>query len=392
MHFQSIDIFCHIVDNFGDIGFVYRFAREFKIAVPRCALRVFVDDLETFRQINPAINPALTFQQYGGVEYVTTMALTAELIERLDVADVLVEAFACRIPEAVLKAAESRPRVIINLEHLSAEAWVEGYHLKESLLPVETLKKYFFMPGFTKETGGLLLDPRIARIKPRLAEHRRACLNGILRTSGCAIRGADTPLIGTVFTYLRGFDTLLADLNELPQETVLLVFGHKSAEGMSKSLARAGGRQIGDRQYRCGNATVVFMPFIPQPRYDALLCLADFNMVRGEDSLVRAILAGKPFIWNAYLQDNKYHTVKIEAFLERFKNYFSDEEAFSRYRDLLLLFNDAASESPVQVTQEHYRDFFLSLSKLEHATREMSYFTTQNCNLVQKFAEFLTSL
>ncbi len=53
MNFGSIDIFCHIIDNFGDIGVVYRFAREFLIKNPFTVIRVFLDDLDTFSKINP---------------------------------------------------------------------------------------------------------------------------------------------------------------------------------------------------------------------------------------------------------------------------------------------------------------------------------------------------
>ncbi|MCU0608247.1 MAG: elongation factor P maturation arginine rhamnosyltransferase EarP [Chitinispirillaceae bacterium] len=392
MQFQSVDIFCHVVDNFGDIGFVYRFAREFKACTSGCALRVFVDDLQTFRTIKPEIDPSLLIQSHDGIEYIATGALTTDLVCELDVADVLIEAFACRIPESVFTAAQSRKRVIINLEHLSAEDWVEGYHCKESLLPVKSLRKYFFMPGFTKDTGGLLLDRRIERCKPKLARCRRACLTGLLRAAGHTDLKLDDVLIGTVFTYLRGFDRLLSDLNGCPRGTILLAFGHKSVDGMVSSIKRAAGRQISEQRYQCGNVTILVMPFIPQPRYDTLLCLVDFNIVRGEDSLVRALLAGKPFIWNAYLQDNNYQKVKVEAFLDRFRDYFSDRVVFDRYRELLLQFNDSPSESPLQVTGERYQDFFQSLEKIEQATKEMSYFTNQNCDLIQKLKAFLDNL
>lgn len=135
------------------------------------------------------------------------------------------------------------------------------------------------------------------------------------------------------------------------------------------------------------------MPFITQPRYDALLCCAGFNIVRGEDSLVRAILAGRPFIWNAYLQRDKYHKVKVEAFSSRMEEYFrGDAEAFSHYRNLLLSFNDAETESSDQVTGERYCHFFRNLTKIEHATKGMSYFLARNCDLVRKFSEFISSL
>jgi uncharacterized repeat protein (TIGR03837 family) len=392
MHPRSIDIFCHVVDNFGDIGFVYRFAREFKAGYPHVSVRVFVDDLPVFAHINPRINPACEVQLLDGIEYRSTGAAASRNDPSLEMADVLIEAFACRIPEPFMKAAESRPRIIINLEHLSAEPWVEGYHRKESLLPVKNLRKYFFMPGFTKDTGGILLDPRIERIRHKLALHRLPCLNGLLRKSGVRLGDGAVPLIGTVFTYERAFDTFFDELADLSRETLLLVFGHKSQSGMTATFDRLHAARIGDRHYLLGKTATLFLPFIPQQCYDALLCLADFNFVRGEDSLVRAILAEKPFIWNAYLQEDTYQKVKVEAFLNRFREFFADKALFTCYNDLLLEFNNAAADHTVQKTGERYRDFFLNLPKIEHATSEMSYFTSRHCNLLRNFMEFLDTL
>ena len=134
------------------------------------------------------------------------------------------------------------------------------------------------------------------------------------------------------------------------------------------------------------------MPFLPQTLYDQLLCITDFNFVRGEDSFVRAILSGKPFIWNAYLQENIYHRVKVEAFLEVFRNYFDDAAVFKHYRELLLEFNQASAEESIQTTHERYGHFFTDLNKINHATREMSYFIKLNCDLVKKFTDLLTRI
>jgi uncharacterized repeat protein (TIGR03837 family) len=284
MHYRSLDIFCHVVDNFGDIGFVFRFAREFHAANPICRVRVFVDDMKALQAIKPAIDPSLWIQSHDEIEYISYAALTVDFVQQLDPADVLVEAFACHIPELVMKAAESRPRVIINLEHLSAEPWVEGYHLRPSLLPSENLKKYFFMPGFTVATGGVIIDHRIERVKPLLAKYRGLCLKGLLAQAGHIVDGLEGSLVGTVFTYERGFDTMIADLKGLRQEVVLLAFGDKTRRGMIHTLERAGAGQIRENHYKCGNVQILFMPFISQQRYDSLLCCADFNDVRGEDS------------------------------------------------------------------------------------------------------------
>jgi len=64
------------------------------------------------------------------------------------------------------------------------------------------------------------------------------------------------------------------------------------------------------------NLNLISMPFIPQDDYDWLLAHCDFNIVRGEDSFIRAQLAGKPFIWNIYPQDDGAHHTKLKAFLD----------------------------------------------------------------------------
>ena len=63
---------------------------------------------------------------------------------------------------------------------------------------------------------------------------------------------------------------------------------------------------------------LIQLPFIPQEDYDYLLSVCDINLVRGEDSFVRAQWASKPFIWDIYPQSDLAHEVKLNAFLERY--------------------------------------------------------------------------
>ena len=61
---------------------------------------------------------------------------------------------------------------------------------------------------------------------------------------------------------------------------------------------------------------VRFLPWMSQPDFDHLLWSCDLNFVRGEDSLVRALWAGRPFVWQLYPQDDGAHAIKLEAFLQ----------------------------------------------------------------------------
>ena len=60
------------------------------------------------------------------------------------------------------------------------------------------------------------------------------------------------------------------------------------------------------------------LPFTDQDAYDRLLWACDLNVIRGEDSFVRAQWARKPLVWQAYRQEEGSHWPKIEAFLERY--------------------------------------------------------------------------
>jgi uncharacterized repeat protein (TIGR03837 family) len=248
------------------------------------------------------------------------------------------------------------------------------------------------MPGLRETTGGVLIDSQVERARPGLLKNRLDYLNGVLKNFRIRSENLEGSLFGTVFSYVRGFDTLLKELQSVGKDVYLFALGNKSHIALSEAMNRAGGTLERDGHYLKKQVHVLLMPFLPQDQFDSLLCVADFNFVRGEDSLVRAILAGKPFVWSAYLQREKYHRVKIGAFLDVFKSYFDDDIVFNHYRDLMVRFNDTERESPVQETMEHYQEFFKNFLKIERATREMSYFMTRKCNLIEKFSNFLSEI
>jgi uncharacterized repeat protein (TIGR03837 family) len=70
---------------------------------------------------------------------------------------------------------------------------------------------------------------------------------------------------------------------------------------------------------------LISIPFVSQDEYDWVLSQCDFNIVRGEDSFVRAQLAGKPFIWHIYPQADRAHETKLAAFLDLYLEDGSQE-------------------------------------------------------------------
>ena len=64
-----------------------------------------------------------------------------------------------------------------------------------------------------------------------------------------------------------------------------------------------------------GSLTILILPMTDQEGYDRLLWSCDFNLVRGEDSFLRAQWAGRPFLWHIYPQADDAHLEKLTAFL-----------------------------------------------------------------------------
>ena len=287
------DIFCRVIDNYGDIGICWRLARQLAIEHGR-VVRLWVDDLASLQPLCPEVDPVLPCQTCHGVEILAWRDNVA--VDR--VSEVIIEAFACELPATYLQkmaAADPKP-CWINLEYLTAETWAEGCHGMASPHPSLPLTKYFFFPGFSAASGGLLREADLISRRNRFL--------------------AEKPPTKALEISLFCYDTapvggLLEALAMSPCPVICHVAPGKPLAAVSAHLGTGGPWQI-------GKALVQPIRFLPMDDYDRLLWQCDINFVRGEDSFVRAQWAGKPFVWQIYEQDERAHLVKLEAFLGRY--------------------------------------------------------------------------
>lgn len=305
------DIFCSVIDNFGDIGVTWRLARQL-VAEHDQAVRLWVDDLETFCRLCPQASPLEARQVHEGVTVQRWLQHASHPHQPVDAADVVIEAFACQLPEDYIDAMarRSRPSLWLNLEYLSAEDWVEGCHGLPSLQP-RGLQKFFFFPGFTPQTGGLLREANLIEERRRFQQDpaaRQLFLNRL------GIRPHKNSRLVSLFAYEN--KSLSSWLNTLAADnkaTHLLVPPGRIIANLQEWL---GVKQLSEGdQYQRGALNVQLLPFLSQQDYDRLLWSCDFNAVRGEDSFVRAQWAGKPFLWHIYPQQDNAHMEKLDAFL-----------------------------------------------------------------------------
>ena len=158
---MRFDVFCQVIDNFGDVGVCWRLAAD--LAARGHAVRLWVDDASALAWMAPHGAPGVEVRPWP-------QAAPAD-----GPGDVVIEAFGCEIAPGFIAACAGtesaggrnglKTPVWINLEYLSAEGYVERCHRLPSPVmggPGAGLTRWFFYPGFTARTGGLLREPGLA--------------------------------------------------------------------------------------------------------------------------------------------------------------------------------------------------------------------------------------
>lgn len=283
------DLFCRVIDFHGDLGVCWRLAADLAARGER--VRLWLDDATALAWMAPRGAPGVAVVRWDAATPIP------------EPGDVVVEAFGCDPPPAfVQRMRRDRPPVWIDLEYLSAEPYVERSHglpSPQQVGPAAGLVKWFFYPGFTPATGGLLREPGLLELRAAFDAAAWRARHGIDRRPGerCV----------SLFCYPAApVGRLVEALGDAP--TLLL-----AAPGAAADALRAA---LGDTLSR-GALRARLLPWLEQPEYDRLLWSCDLNFVRGEDSFVRAQWAGAPFVWQIYAQADGAHVAKLDAFLAR---------------------------------------------------------------------------
>jgi uncharacterized repeat protein (TIGR03837 family) len=299
------DIFCQVIDNFGDIGVCWRLACN--LAQRGQQVRLWLDD-----------DSALAWMAPEGASGVEVRRWTQPLdLSGIVPGDVLVEAFGCEIaPEFIATyarhiSARGQKCLWINLEYLSAESYAIRCHGLPSPVmsePGRGLIKHFFYPGFIDGTGGLLREADL------LVRQNNFIRSDWLKQQNIEWNGQR--LISLFCYEPSGLDTLLKMLANDTQPTCLLVTHGRGSAAVKACVTRQNSHHpLWNKREAL---SICYLPQLTQTDFDHLLWACDVNFVRGEDSLVRALWAGKPLIWQIYPQVDGAHIPKLDAFLDWF--------------------------------------------------------------------------
>ena len=317
---KTIDIFCKVIDNYGDAGVTYRLARI--LSTCGYTVTLFIDNFSVLKKLNPNINDSylcnneiqyypLTPEQYVSENLKIRFWISDNAAANKEAfyrefcykpSGTVIEAFQCQLPAAVTEKFTANT-VWINLDYLSAEAWIESCHELPSI-QTDNVKKFFFFPGFTSKTGGLNFEESIYT---KSKDEAISNVIKILRIN----QDLNKFFKVLIFTYEnKSLIHLINAIINIKGKTMLFL-----PEGRSTEFLKNNSKFI-KLLAKNPNITTVYFKMLPQEQFNDVLKAMDLNIIRGEDSFAQANMTGVPFIWHIYRQDEDAHLIKLKAFTD----------------------------------------------------------------------------
>ncbi|MEY3884623.1 MAG: hypothetical protein RIS87_398 [Pseudomonadota bacterium] len=377
------DIFCKIVDNYGDIGVCWRLSQQLAHE-HNLTIRLLINDMASAKKIIPSLDISKQSQLINGVEVCAWPSL--KNTDTTDVADVVLETFSCTLPEFYLQKMVQQDSIWINLEYLSAEKWVSDFHAKPSPHVTLAITKHYFFPGFKDDTGGLIRERKLITEHNIFTNSQEKQFQFWQKIGICSANDltVDTVKI-SLFCYAE------ANISGLIESLVATNKCIKLFIPLNSSIATSLENLVDIQQHNLneihrGNLTIHLLPFLSQADYDCLLWACDLNFVRGEDSWIRAIWAEKPFIWQPYIQTDETHILKLKAFLDLYLNAVTSEVS------ALINESQLAWSSANTTTKMPIKHLIEQLPAVQNYAKRASMALTQQPDLATKLVIFSENL
>ena len=366
---MPITVLCKVVDNFGDIGVVWRLCCQLSNQIKKenftSKINLIVDDLASFNKICNSVDSNKSFQIVENINIFNwnDEKLCYDEFSKNDGENlsVLLEVFQCGRPswmeKILFEEKLNRTVQIIMIDYLTAEKYAEDFHCLQSLTRSSKVQKVNFMPGFTNKTGGLIID----------SEWEHFCDYKNNKTLLC-------------FTYDRNWDALANACKKSNYIERVLIAPGKGFESLKKSFY--------SNFIKDSNLKIEELSFMNQNEWDKMLKNCGVLFIRGEESMSRACLSGIPFVWHAYPQSDEYQLIKVRALLERMSIHFKCED-FKIIEKVWILINSAESEVEQEVFEKAILDFFDNAEKLVYGFREFALDLRKNGDLCSNLMTFI---
>ncbi|MDK4680917.1 elongation factor P maturation arginine rhamnosyltransferase EarP [Kingella negevensis] len=360
-------LFCTVIDNYGDIGVSWRLAQELHNRL-NWEVHLFLDDIAALQTILPDTPKTLpTTHRHIHIRD-WCEALFAN-ISQAPIPHIIIEAFACALPQSVHQIIQQHKPIWLNWEYLSAEDWAIRSHAMPSLQS-NSSQKYFWQMGFVPQSGGLLREQNYPHTQPE---------------------------------------------NIMQPETQIFAFGYQSpiwaewakvwANQATPITLRTAGEQIisslkqqniipKDSQateHQIGSLKIIKQSFVPQDQFDSLLQQNHINIIRGEDSFIRAQYAAQPFIWHIYPQEENAHLDKLDAY---WQTYWQHVPPANFQAALTALSNELNNGETLSETQrsQHWATLFAQINQWRSSTQTWQRYLFEQSDTVTRLQEWLDKI
>lgn len=321
-------LFCTVIDNFGDIGVSWRLANELRHRLD-AQVYLWLDDFQALKTLVPEANSAPS--EYQGIHLRSWQEGINADLSNAPAPHVVIETFACKLPENVIERIQKHRPHWLNWEYLSAEDWAVHTHQMPSLQS-NGLAKYFWQMGFSSQTGGLLRESNL--VTQQLAFNREKQIAWRQQFNLPSFQ--ENRLEWLLFGYQSDvWQKWLQTLQNMNVSITLWLAGGQIVQSLKKTgFLPQTFDEKNHSSYFSGSLQLISLPFLKQTEFDRLLSTVDYLVIRGEDSFVRAQFSGKPFLWHIYPQDEMAHLDKLDAFWQQFwqtNNEIADETKKAHY-------------------------------------------------------------
>ena len=350
---------CKVIDFFGGIGVAWRIAKQLKVDF-NIEVHLLVDDLVTTKRLIPSIDLSLQKQTINGIN-ICHYDFSEDSTSLPPPPDFVFNLFNIDLPHSYKTLIKRKKSKYIAIEYLSAEPWVDNFHLKPSIDPQSGLIKTYFYPGFTNQTGGLIREKGLFL--------RREAFNQSRRKKFIQSLGGDPNLYSiSLFYYpIQKIEVFLDVIDHIKKPAQFFI-----PQYLFDLLKLKNNYQF---------IHIIPYPFLNHDDFDNLLWSCDLNFVRGEDSWTRAIWAGKPFIWQPYIQENNIHLIKLKAFLKRYC-----EACDQDLSEILIKMHDDWSNN--KFNEVLWRDFFKQQARLEAFVLKQSHHYFKEASFVESLVDY----
>lgn len=299
---MKIDFYVSVIDNYGDMWFALNLADTLFYHDDSLEVRFFSDDKKLFEKMSKWLNTK--YIEFFDLSEIKKHTPSSHIFNFFD-----------RKLDSKFLSQFSFPINIITFSYflLHTSSWLYSPSIETlqgktySFWPKNNITVKYCIPSLLPNTGWVVINPNTLKKREEYNHSSTKNRKHFLEKYWISLKNElfDKKWV-SLFLYKETFENIKKNKMFESPDFVFFTF--------SDDLPN--------------KKNIIKLPFLSLHDYGFFLSLCDMNFVRWENSLVEAILAWKPFIWDIYKEFNNAHREKIVDFADFLKEFHFSSEYF----------------------------------------------------------------